>query len=424
MVLFFLVTLVAAYTSRNMLFEQRTSSNQYRSTLALETADAGVEWALTRLNGGRMTDACLGTADTTLLSFRDRYLTIDAATGVVTPIADRAAGCVFNGASWDCACTTTATPAPTVTYTGTGPFAAFWVRFVAVNSTKPGLVRIQVNSCTRVADECLNFAREAQSGDGVASVWAMVALRSGVAAAPAAPLTVRGALSQGTGNVTLVNTDPGTGFTLHSTAAAPGWLTLQSVPGSPGLLSAAVDSTLSFPDLALIPAQPANSGNDRMFNSVFGMWPTTFADHPAIVNIDCSAGCAAAADVNPIARLNPGRIIRLTGNGVFTVDEDVGTAAAPVLILMDGSMSFGAGPFTMYGVAYSRAATFQLQGTGSVVGAVVTERDFRAEANAQTLTYDPAVIDLVRRTIGSFAKVPGGWKDIWPCFSTTTMLCE
>ena len=36
MVLFFIIALTAAYTSRNMIFEQKTSANQYRSTLAFE----------------------------------------------------------------------------------------------------------------------------------------------------------------------------------------------------------------------------------------------------------------------------------------------------------------------------------------------------------------------------------------------------
>ncbi|MBK7062382.1 MAG: hypothetical protein IPH51_18705 [Rubrivivax sp.] len=34
MVLFFIMSLVAAYTSRNLIFEQRTSANQLRSTQA------------------------------------------------------------------------------------------------------------------------------------------------------------------------------------------------------------------------------------------------------------------------------------------------------------------------------------------------------------------------------------------------------
>ena len=38
MVLFFIISLVAAYASRNMIFEQKTSANQYRSTAAMEAA--------------------------------------------------------------------------------------------------------------------------------------------------------------------------------------------------------------------------------------------------------------------------------------------------------------------------------------------------------------------------------------------------
>jgi hypothetical protein len=34
MLLFFIISMVAAYTSRNLIFEQRTSANQYRSTQA------------------------------------------------------------------------------------------------------------------------------------------------------------------------------------------------------------------------------------------------------------------------------------------------------------------------------------------------------------------------------------------------------
>ena len=46
MLLFFIVSLVAAYAGRNLIFEQKTSANQYRATQAFEAADAGLEWAL------------------------------------------------------------------------------------------------------------------------------------------------------------------------------------------------------------------------------------------------------------------------------------------------------------------------------------------------------------------------------------------
>ncbi len=59
MVLFFVMALVAAYTNRNLVFEQRISANSYRATRALEAADAGVEWTLAMLNGGRATANCV-----------------------------------------------------------------------------------------------------------------------------------------------------------------------------------------------------------------------------------------------------------------------------------------------------------------------------------------------------------------------------
>ena len=54
MLLFFIISLVAAYAGRNLIFEQRTSTNQYRATQAFEAAEAGLEWALAMLNGGRV----------------------------------------------------------------------------------------------------------------------------------------------------------------------------------------------------------------------------------------------------------------------------------------------------------------------------------------------------------------------------------
>ncbi|MCK7493803.1 MAG: PilX N-terminal domain-containing pilus assembly protein [Comamonadaceae bacterium] len=58
LVLFLVVSLVAAYTSRNLIFEQRTGINQYRSTQALEAAEAGLEWTIQMLNAGLIDTAC------------------------------------------------------------------------------------------------------------------------------------------------------------------------------------------------------------------------------------------------------------------------------------------------------------------------------------------------------------------------------
>ena len=54
-----LMTLVAFFASRNIVFERKTAANQYRSTKAIEAAEAGIEWAIGNLNSSRkISTAC------------------------------------------------------------------------------------------------------------------------------------------------------------------------------------------------------------------------------------------------------------------------------------------------------------------------------------------------------------------------------
>ncbi|MBI5719844.1 MAG: hypothetical protein HZC37_19400 [Burkholderiales bacterium] len=438
MVLFFLITLVAAYASRNLLFEQRTSTNQYRSTLAFEAAEAGVEWALARLNDAAMNDNCTPLTSAasvgTQPSFRNRYLGINASTGVVTPQPDpasvtvppepRLAGCIFNGAGWTCDCPASGEPSPVVTYTGTGPFPAFWVRFLEVTPVAAGVtgvVRLQVNACTRAEANCLRFNRQAESGDGLATIWSMVTLRSALGSAPAAALTARGPVSRVAGSPTVSNGDEASGgITIHSGGAVDTTgVTLASVPGTPGALTVmANDPTLVFGPLAIVPATPANTGTNRMFHSVFGMWPNTYLGanagegQPGLAEVNCAAGCTAA-DVNDQLTLNPGHAIYLRGAGTLRVEANIGTLAAPVLIVADGSVQFD-GPYTIRGLVYSRAATWQLDGAGTIQGAAIAESDFSFLANNPQIVYDAVALQRLRFQYGSFVKVPGGWRDFQP----------
>jgi len=423
MILFFVITLVAAYTSRNLLFEQRTSANQYRATLAFEAADAGIEWAIARLNEGRMNDDCTELAPATAVgaqpSFRERYLAIDPATGVITT-PDKLAGCVFNGTTWVCHCPDAGNPAPTYTTTGSGPFPAFWVKFRSNQvGGRPGIVRIQVNACTRDDAACLNFAREAQSGDGLATVWSMVALRSAMPSAPAAALTVRGTFDAGStsDNPRVTNADSTSGgITIHGGAAVnPGsHVLLESIPGTPASLSFVQnDSALALPNLSIATPTPANDGNNRMFNSVFGSWPTTYLAQPGVAVVDCAGGCDAD-DVNAVVARHPGHAIHVSGGGLLSVDANIGTATAPVLIIADGDVEFGGGAPTMYGVIYSRSANWDLQGDGTLLGAAIAERNFEFADDDPSIVYDRGVILRLQFLTGSFAKVAGSWRDFQP----------
>ena len=142
MVLFFVMSLVAAYSSKNVIFDQKTSSNLQSANVMQETAEAGMEWALAMLNSGNITDTCAPHTDpvTPTPSFRNRYLSVAAngniigsvayPAGTVTPVAS----CGFDSTTqqWNCSCPNDGTAAAVP---ATSP--AFSVRFVAPANPRP-----------------------------------------------------------------------------------------------------------------------------------------------------------------------------------------------------------------------------------------------------------------------------------------------
>ncbi len=116
--------------------------------------------------------------------------------------------CVFDGTDWQCSCQQDGAPvlaAPA----GADIFPAFRVQFETLGGTRPGMIRIQSNGCTRLDDACLNFPANAVPGEGRATVQALVALRNGLASLPTAALTVRRDFNVGASSLGLFNTAPG-----------------------------------------------------------------------------------------------------------------------------------------------------------------------------------------------------------------------
>ncbi|MBP6778821.1 MAG: fimbrial assembly protein, partial [Piscinibacter sp.] len=85
--LLFVMALAVGLAHRNLIFEQRSSANQLRSTRAFEAAEAGLAWAQTLLDRGGAIGADCSAADAVPgdTSFRDRYLAFDAASGTLVP---------------------------------------------------------------------------------------------------------------------------------------------------------------------------------------------------------------------------------------------------------------------------------------------------------------------------------------------------
>ena len=93
MMLFFAMVLVAVFVNRNLVFEQRSSANQLRSTQAFEAAEAGLEWALAQLdNPQRLAADCTPSTDAAATSFRSRYLNFNRSNASFTPVTWNRAG--------------------------------------------------------------------------------------------------------------------------------------------------------------------------------------------------------------------------------------------------------------------------------------------------------------------------------------------
>ena len=372
MVLFFIISLVAAYTSRNMIFEQRTSANQYRSTQALEAAEAGLEWALTQLNFGRISATCTPSTNTADTTFRQRYLNIDPSTGRIlartTLIgAELTPQCVFDTAAstpaWNCSCPVNGAPVlgPPA---GTAVAPAFRVRFVRINPlsalppAQPSVVRVEVVGCTRLDNDCLNFAGQGQTNEGRVVVSSLIALTGNVASMPLAALTARGEVDLSGGALSVYNGASGSlGLTVQSGGNIHPGIVLRTTAGTPASTSVVPND----PALNLLAAAPYTV-NDRMFASVFSMFPESFRQQQGGVQKACGAGCSTgnagtAGDVRNLIALNPGRPLWLTGNLIVDTPGDIGSAAEPVLLVVNGDVRFTTGGVTIHGLVFIRTAT-------------------------------------------------------------------
>ncbi len=421
MLLFFLVSLVAAYAARNLLFEQKTSANQYRATQAFEAAEAGLEWALAMLNGSRIDAACspLVPPDVSQNSFRQRYLSIDVS-GNYSPrlwadgITRERPSCVQSGTGWSCSCPSGAAPTPTLP-TGGEIHPAFRVCFEAVNPAQPGVVRVVSTGGTKFekksVDRPCDEAGEGTGGEAAASVSVVVALSSALAAPPSAALTAGQDVKLTGGNTVLVNTDPqSNGLTTHvgaGLATAGGVLTRHTLPGSSVSSSSLVDPQLG----GFTPVQ--------LFMSRFRMPMATYKGQPATVVVDCSSDCANR--LQQAVQGNPGRIVWVEGDMQLSTNLNLGSDDEPALIVVDRDVQIQGGNVNVVGLLSGQRDVSINGGNLHVRGAVAAADDVLIGGGNLTIEFNPAhptqptlippALTHLRLGSGSLVRVPGSWRD-------------
>ena len=196
LMLFLALALASLGLHRHLIAEQRAAANQARAAQAFEAAEAGLEWALAQLNSAQRIGAdCQPDTDpaATTPTFRERYLTLARATGVVTPTALQAS-CVRTTSGWSCSCPASS-PVVLSAPVGNEPAPAFMLRFQP--ATRAGAVRISADGCTSLAGACAaGSAGSAGTADATAHAEVAAALVGGLRNPPALALTTRDAVLQ------------------------------------------------------------------------------------------------------------------------------------------------------------------------------------------------------------------------------------
>lgn len=405
MVLFFVMAMMAAFANRNLMFEQRISSNYYRAGVAFDAADAGTEWALAMLNGGNVNAQCTTSGNPTI-SFRDRYLNFNTTTRQVTPKFvgnPRVADCVHkNGGAWECNCRVAAW-APQQT----AEVAAMQPTFVVAMSASPelGAVTITSSSCTTNAATCADAGQSLDVSPGVSLVTIEAALVSALKMPPAMPLTIAGAVTMDATGLGLHNSAPrSSGLLMLTGGAMPtGWVDsrLDSLPGTPWQPAMISDDNVL-----------RTAAADKIFAMFFGMAPARYRDQPAARVITCAADCMATLAT---AYAQGVRIAWIDGPAALSSNVTLGSVADPMVIVVNGALTV-TGPMQINGLIYARGNigwTNTSAQLSLLTGALIGEGTLQS-GGLVDLVYDAAIMNVLSNKVGSFVRVPGSWRDGTP----------
>ncbi len=402
LLLFLAMGIIVAFTNRSLVFEQRTSANQYRYTKAFEAAEAGIEWALAGINEKdalSLNTSCTDPVPTTPSSFRGTYVAVNSSTGVVTT-NNLSPVCVISSSGLKCTC-------PTAASTAKPAFAgpAFRVEFFNTDESgatlTAGVIRLVAHGCTSADGAC--DPTGAGSPDGYARIRVLLGVLPALGTAPAATITAKTNVTwSGTGAALgVVNTDPSTnGITINAGGTIDEEKArITTIPGSP-------------PSSSIIENDPSLSAisTDSMFATFFGMTKDQFQG--LAKSVTCPSNCTSTLEsaVNSFGP-NETPIIWVTNDMDISGNVALGTTANPVILVVNGNIHLN-GTMDVIGMVYAASTTWDNTGGGSAFlrGAAVSEGSFTGNGTPDFF-FDADVLKKLTRVPGAFSKIPGSWKD-------------
>jgi hypothetical protein len=145
-----------------------------------------------------------------------------------------------------------------------------------------------------------------------------------------------------------------------------------------------------------------------------------FRQQPAVWEPDC-APCDADS-IRAAIVAHPGRPLWLRGGLNIDTAGDIGSVTAdpatgqpgPVLLIVNGNVSFANSGATVFGLLYTRAAGSTISGSGRIQGAAVAGGNITFNGDGVgplTVVRDSEVLQRLRNGTGSFVRVPGSWVD-------------
>ena len=371
----FAILLSVAFANRSMIFEAKTSANQYRAAQAFEAAEAGLEWAIAQLNHDvPIGDDCLPSKQAAASPFREHGAAVFEA------------ACVENGGNWACSCPASGAPQPV----GAGSSAlAFAIRLAP--ASQAGLLQLTSIGCSDGTAACLSGS----SNGSRAQVQVLVGRLPGLDSPPPAALTVRGTSSFNSPTLVVRHSDPRSGgITVHSGGSVDSArLQLTSSPGTPVAASVTDDD----PALAQLSVQ-------GLFASVFRMDKATWRAQPTVRIVDCKSACDQSLAQTPYTSL-----MWLDGGLKLDTPIVLGTPERPVLLVADGPVDIHANAI-IHGVVYTTSTSWTDTAGASVNGAVLVEGNLQATGATQ-IDHNAALLKALHDRTGSYARVAGSWRD-------------
>ncbi len=423
LLLLFSVTLAVFFANRSLIFEQKTSANQLRATVAFEAAEAGLEWAIAQINDPPVLQAAPSCAPatsnfSTSVSFRERYIVPTAGTnatpnGSFVPPADSRAACSIaaNGAL-TCACPNPGT-APVL---GAADRPRFMVEFRAA-AGDPLAVEIVSRGCTSSDPFCSDAGTARADAISVSRVSLKLVPTFGNA--PAAALTT-GSATVTSGNLSVVNTDiPSNGITINAgtTVNQGGGTNVATIPGTPP------SASILDNDYSLSALTSADATGDLFFQSFFGKSIAAYkADPRTVVVTAANCGTANACGSYVSSKYNEGYQqfwiepdVQFTNANLPAVGT-LGTQNKPIFLAGSGEVELKSN-LVAYGMFYASTAAanenwdYDGSGSGTVFGAFVSRGNFDKGSGTLNIVYDGRIFGAGGIPSGLLVRVPGSWRD-------------